>query len=68
MTAARWSSRTRADPTAWGLHGAIHRACPHARCVMHVHSIFATVLASLKDSTLQPIDQNTRDLLQPGRH
>jgi len=47
------------DPTAWGLHGAIHRACPHARCVMHVHSIFATVLASLKDSTLQPIDQNT---------
>ena len=19
------------DPTAWGLHGAIHRACPHAR-------------------------------------
>ena len=47
------------DPTAWGLHGAIHRACPHARCVMHVHSIFATVLASLKDSNLPPIDQNT---------
>ena len=34
------------DPTAWGLHGSIHRHCPHARCVMHVHSIFATVLAS----------------------
>lgn len=47
------------DPTAWGLHGAIHRACPHARCVMHVHSIHATVLASLADSTLPPIDQNT---------
>jgi len=47
------------DPTAWGLHGAIHRAVPHARCVMHVHAIFATVLASLKDSTLPPIDQNT---------
>lgn len=27
------------DPTAWGLHGAIHRNVPHARCVMHVHSI-----------------------------
>ena len=47
------------DPTAWGLHGSIHRRCPHARCVMHAHSIFATVLASLADSTLPPIDQNT---------
>ncbi len=47
------------DPTAWGLHGALHRMCPHARCAMHVHSIHATVLASLADSTLPPIDQNT---------
>ena len=47
------------DITAWGLHGAIHRHCPHARCVMHVHPIFSTVLASLADSRLQPIDQNT---------
>lgn len=47
------------DPTAWGLHGAIHRACPHARCVMHVHSIHATVLASLAESRLPPIDQNS---------
>lgn len=46
------------DPTAWGLHGSVHRHCPHARCVMHVHSIHATVLASLKDSRLPPIDQN----------
>lgn len=47
------------DETAWGLHGAIHRHCPHARCAMHVHSIFATVLASLEDSRLPPIDQNS---------
>ncbi|BCH20746.1 class II aldolase and adducin N-terminal domain-containing protein [Mesorhizobium sp. L-8-3] len=47
------------DPTAWGLHGAIHRNCAHARCVMHVHSIHATVLASLADSRLPPIDQNS---------
>jgi ribulose-5-phosphate 4-epimerase/fuculose-1-phosphate aldolase len=47
------------DPTAWGLHGAIHRHCPHARCVMHVHSTYATVLASLADSRLPPIDQNS---------
>jgi ribulose-5-phosphate 4-epimerase/fuculose-1-phosphate aldolase len=47
------------DPTAWGLHGTLHRLCPHIRCAMHVHSIHATVLASLADSTLPPIDQNT---------
>lgn len=47
------------DPTAWGLHGAIHRNVPQARCVMHVHSIHATVLASLADSRLPPIDQNS---------
>ena len=47
------------DPTAWGLHGSLHRLCPHARCAMHVHSIHATVLASLADSRLLPIDQNT---------
>lgn len=47
------------DPTAWGLHGGLHRYCPHARCAMHVHSIHATVLASLADSRLLPIDQNS---------
>ncbi len=52
------------DPTAWGLHGSIHRLVPHATCVMHVHSIFATVLASLADSRLPPIDQNTATFYQ----
>ena len=47
------------DATAWGLHGALHRRVPHARCAMHVHSIHATVLASLADSRLPAIDQNT---------
>ena len=47
------------DPTAWGLHGALHRRVPHARCAMHVHSIHATVLACLEDPRLPPIDQNT---------
>ena len=47
------------DPTAWGLHGTVHRLCPHARCALHVHSIHATVLASLADSRLLPIDQNS---------
>ncbi|MGD1926425.1 MAG: class II aldolase and adducin N-terminal domain-containing protein [Paracoccaceae bacterium] len=46
------------DPTAWGLHGALHRLCPHARCAMHVHSIHATILATLKNPVLPPLDQN----------
>ena len=33
---------------------------------MHVHSIHATVLTALADSTLQPIDQNTATFY--GRH
>jgi len=53
------------DPTAWGLHGAIHRNVPHARCVMHVHSIHATVLASLADSRLPPVDQNSAMFFGP---
>ena len=47
------------DPTAWGLHGSLHRRVPHARCALHVHSKYATVLASLADSVLPPIDQNS---------
>ena len=47
------------DPTAWGLHGGIHRHCPHARCAMHVHSPYATALACLADSSLPPVDQNS---------
>ena len=46
------------DPTAWGLHGGLHKHCPHARCAMHVHSAHATVLACLQDLRLPPIDQN----------
>ena len=47
------------DPTAWTLHGRIHANLPQARCVLHAHPKHATVLASLGDSTIYPIDQNT---------
>ncbi len=47
------------DRTAWCIHGAMHRTNPQARCIMHVHSKYATVLATLEDSTMAPIDQNT---------
>lgn len=45
------------DPTAWGLHGALHRRCSHIRCALHAHPTYSTILASLQNSTLLPINQ-----------
>jgi ribulose-5-phosphate 4-epimerase/fuculose-1-phosphate aldolase len=47
------------DPSAWCIHGAIHRARPQARVLLHCHPPYTTALACLKDPTLKPIDQNT---------
>lgn len=46
------------DATAWGLHGAVHRLTDHG-CALHLHTRYATALASLADSTLPAIDQNS---------
>jgi ribulose-5-phosphate 4-epimerase/fuculose-1-phosphate aldolase len=46
------------DPTAWYLHSGLHARVPHARCVMHLHSKYATALGCLADSTLYPVDIN----------
>ena len=47
------------DPTAINIHGTIHKKVTHAKCILHVHSKYATALSTLKDPTLPPIDQNT---------
>ena len=47
------------DPTALYIHGSIHKKVPHAKCILHVHSKYATALATLEDPTLPPIDQNS---------
>jgi len=47
------------DPTAWCIHGHLHRLAPQARCVLHVHPPYATALATLADPVIKPIDQNT---------
>ena len=47
------------DPTAINIHGTIHEKVPHAKCIFHVHSKYATALSTLKDPVLKPIDQNT---------
>src|SRR5260370_31110944 len=47
------------DPTAWAIHGQMHKQLPQARVVMHLHPPFATTVASLADPNIKPIDQNT---------
>jgi ribulose-5-phosphate 4-epimerase/fuculose-1-phosphate aldolase len=47
------------DPTAWYLHSRLHARLPQARCVMHLHSKYATALGCLLDPTLYPIDINS---------
>ncbi len=47
------------DPTAWAIHGAMHRNNPNVRCLIHLHPKYATALATLKDPSMPPIDQNT---------
>jgi ribulose-5-phosphate 4-epimerase/fuculose-1-phosphate aldolase len=49
------------DPTAWGLHGAIRRHLPRAKCLMHVHTRYATALACLADPMLPPINQSAAE-------
>jgi ribulose-5-phosphate 4-epimerase/fuculose-1-phosphate aldolase len=51
--------RTDVDPTAWAIHGQMHRRLPQARVVMHLHPPFATTIAALADPMIKPIDQNT---------
>ncbi len=47
------------DPSAWCIHGAVHRQVPHARVLLHCHPPYATALCGLKDPSIKPIDQNT---------
>ena len=47
------------DASAWCIHGHIHGALPHARCILHVHPPYATAVAALADPSVRPIEQNT---------
>jgi ribulose-5-phosphate 4-epimerase/fuculose-1-phosphate aldolase len=37
----------------------MHRNNPQARCIVHLHSHYATALSALKDPTLLPVDQTS---------
>jgi ribulose-5-phosphate 4-epimerase/fuculose-1-phosphate aldolase len=47
------------DPTAWNIHGALHRRLPQARVALHLHPPHVTALAALKDPRILPVDQVT---------
>ncbi len=47
------------DPSAWIVHGTLHRMLPEARVILHCHSPYAVALACLKDPTMLPLDNNT---------
>lgn len=47
------------DTTAWCIHGRLHRALPQARCILHLHTPYATAIATLADPEIKPIDQTT---------
>lgn len=47
------------DASAWAIHGNLHRAFPQAKVVLHLHPTYATVLSTLKDPRILPIDNNT---------
>ncbi|WP_157018909.1 class II aldolase/adducin family protein [Mesorhizobium xinjiangense] len=47
------------DPSAWAIHGTMHRMLPEAKVILHCHSPYAVALACLKDPRLKPLDNNT---------
>lgn len=46
------------EPTAFFIHGSIHRGTANAHCVMHTHMPFATTLAVIQDGRLKWASQN----------
>lgn len=47
------------DPTAWAIHGQLHKRAPHVRVAMHLHPVYTTAIACLRDPEIKPIEQNT---------
>jgi ribulose-5-phosphate 4-epimerase/fuculose-1-phosphate aldolase len=47
------------EPTAFFIHGCVHRAKKNARCIMHTHMPYATALTLLEDGELLWASQNS---------
>jgi ribulose-5-phosphate 4-epimerase/fuculose-1-phosphate aldolase len=50
--------RHEVEPTAFFIHGWIHRTVADAKCVLHTHMPFATALSMLEDGRLETAHQN----------
>ena len=47
------------EPTAFFIHGRIHKAKNNARCIMHTHMPYATALTLLQEGRLEWVSQNS---------
>ena len=47
------------EPTAFFIHGCVHRGKPEARCVLHTHMPYATALTVLQGGRLEWASQNS---------
>jgi ribulose-5-phosphate 4-epimerase/fuculose-1-phosphate aldolase len=52
------AGRHAVEPTAFFIHGALHRGKPTARCVLHTHMPFATTLTVIHGARLEWASQN----------
>jgi ribulose-5-phosphate 4-epimerase/fuculose-1-phosphate aldolase len=52
------SGRHAVEPTAFFIHGRIHRGSPRARCILHTHMPYATTLTVIHGGELAWISQN----------
>jgi ribulose-5-phosphate 4-epimerase/fuculose-1-phosphate aldolase len=52
------SGRHTVEPTAFFIHGRIHRGSPRARCILHTHMPYATTLTVIHGGELAWISQN----------
>ncbi|HEV7391342.1 MAG TPA: aldolase [Burkholderiales bacterium] len=52
------AGRYNVEPTAFFIHGCIHRGKPTAKCVLHTHMPYATTLTVLQNGRLEWISQN----------
>ncbi len=46
------------EDTAFYIHRAMHRTCPHATAILHTHMPYATAITSLEGGRLEMINQN----------
>jgi ribulose-5-phosphate 4-epimerase/fuculose-1-phosphate aldolase len=47
------------EPTAFFIHGRVHKARRNATCIMHTHMPYATALTLLDGEKLEPVSQNS---------